>query len=271
MSVYDVSGVELSNAFTTLGISLNDVYDVAGNRIGLDSEPTFLDTAILTALSSVPTSGTKQGGCTDGEYIYQTAGDAANYTYMQVIKYKISDGTYTVQRFDGTPNFGHANDMCYNPNTGYLYVCTMLTDGSVIVLDSSDLSYIGTVYLKNAAENHYAVWQFCYDRDSDHFLSVNGNNILIYSQSWQYISSIPIPEHLSATGQGCETDGRFFYRVTYNPNYIDVLRLYDGTRAAIINNPMTGEPETLMYDWAGNFYINKNTTGTIFYKIQITA
>lgn len=268
MGVYDVTGAAALSVYSKDGAESLYAYDINGNQ--LISAPSFLDTAVISALSgSVSTTGTKQGACTDGEFIYQTSGDSANYTYMRIIKYKISDGSYSYVQFDGTPNFGHANDMCYNPNTGYLYVCTMLSDGAVIVLDSSDLSYVDTIYLTNAGGNPYSVWQFCYDRETDHFLSVNGNNVLIYDQSWNLLSTISIPAHLDATGQGCETDGTYFYRITYNPNYIDVIRLADGTRIKTISNPMSGEPETMMYDWNGNYYINKNATGQIFFSAQL--
>lgn len=271
MSVYNASGVELSTAYAANGASLADVYNAAGERIGMnDLPPEFLDTAVLAGLSSVSVSGTKQGACTDGEYIYQTAGDSANYTYMRIIKYRISDGTYSYVQFDGTPNFGHANDMCYNPNNGYLYVCTMLSDGSVIVLDSSDLSYVDTIYLENVSGNPYAVWQFCFDRDTNHFLSINGNNLISYDQSWNFVSYITIPEHIDATAQGCETDGTYFYRITYNPNKIDIIKLSDGTRVKTMTNPMSGEPETMMYDWNGHYFINKNaSSGVIFYRAQL--
>lgn len=269
--IYDVNGEELNATYSVNGDTSLSVYDINGNII--EHDPThreFRNTAIITPLvGTVSETGTKQGACTDGEYIYQTAGDVTNYTYMKIIKYKISDGTYTSVQFNGTPNFGHANDMAYNPNNGYLYVCTMLSDGSVIVLDSSDLSYIDTVYLKNASNNAYHVWQFCYDQLTDHFLSVEGNNILVYDQSFTYLSSIAIPSELNATQQGCETDGIYFYRVTYNPNKIDVLKLEDGSRVKIIENPMTIEPETLMYDWDGNYYINSIGTGQIFNSAQL--
>lgn len=269
--IYDVNGTEISTGYSINGETPLNLYDINGNII--EQDPThreFLSTAIITPLSgTVSEDGSKQGACTDGEYIYQTSGDVTNYTYMKIIKYKISDGTSTSVEFNGTPNFGHANDMTYNPNNGYLYICTMLSDGSVVVLDSSDLSYVDTIYLKNASNNAYTVWQFCYDRLTNHVLSVTGNDILVYDQSFNYLSSIAIPEHLNATAQGCETDGIYFYRVTYNPNKIDVIKLQDGTRVKIITNPMTREPETLMNDWDGNFYINSTGTGQIFNSAQL--
>lgn len=268
MSVYNISGTELPDAFSVSGSSLADVFDIGGNRIGFDTEPTFLDTAVLTALSSVSTGGTKQGGCTDGQYIYQTSGNTSSYTYMNIIKYKIADGTYTTAGFNGTPNFGHANDMCYNPNNGYLYICTMFDDGSVIVLDSSDLSYVGTIYLTDENGAAYTVWQFCFDRDNNCFYSAHGSNYLVYDENWNYLRSIAMPAHPNATAQGCETDGDYIYRITYNPNYIDVAKV-DGTYVKTISLPMSGEPEAIMYGWDGKYYASRNTTGTIFYGVQL--
>lgn len=272
MGVYEVSGVGLEAAYSKDGVFLTDVYNRDGERIGMDTpEPQFLDTAVISTLpNAFSASGTKQGACTDGTYIYVISGDFTNETYYDLLKYRISDGNLTTQRFDGSQvNFGHGNDMAYNPSNGYLYICTMKSDGSVIVVDSTDLSYVGTIYLTNASGNPYAVWQFCFDRLTNHFLSVNGNSILVYDQSWNLITAILIPAHPSATGQGCETDGTFFYRVTYNPNLIDVIRLSDGTRVKTITNPMSGEPETMLYDWSGNYYISRNATSNIVYAVQL--
>lgn len=275
--IYDINGNALDTAYALNGAALTGAYDIDGEQIFPDTPPpppppSFLDTAVLTALANVSTTGTKQGCCTDGEYIYQTAGDTSNYTYMQIIKYKISDGTYTVVRFDGTPNFGHANDMAYNPNNGYLYICTMLTDGSVIVLDSSDLSYVDTIYATNSVGEPYGVSSFCFDRLTNRFYSKASNTAFnIYDANFDYVGQIPAATTLTATAQGCETDGTYIYRVTYNPNYFDVIEIATGERVKTIANPMTGEPESLAYDWNGQFYVNRNTTGTIFYKAQLTA
>lgn len=272
MSVHDINGSVIT-AFDADGNTLPDVYDIDGNRIGPGDvpAPVFLDTAALTALPSINVSGNKQGACTDGEYIYQSAGDAATHTYMRIVKYKIADGSYTYVQYDGTPNFGHANDMTYNPNNAYLYVATMLADGSVIVLDSADLSYVDIVHVKNGSGNPYSVWQMCFDRLSNRFLISNGkSSICVYDESFRFMSQIDIPAHLDATGQGCETDGYYFYRITYNPSYIDVVKLSDGTRVKTITNPISGEPETLLNDWNGHFYINQyNASKAIFYAAQI--
>lgn len=265
MSVFNLIGSEILSAYNVSGLPVVDVYDKAAARIGFDQ---FLDRAILTAMSPATANGIKQGGCTDGEYIYQTSGDTANYTYMNIIKYKISDGTYTVTQFNGTPNFGHANDMTYNPNDHCLYIPTMLDDGSVIVLDASNLTYVRTMYFMDENGSPYKLWQLCFDRITNHFISARGN-LLVYDQDGNYLSKIVIPTHPDAVSQGAETDGTYYYRLCYNPNEIDIIRLSTGERVMIMPFTLSGEPEAIMYDWNGNFYISKYTNGDVFYRAQL--
>ena len=254
MNAYDIEGNAVDTAFSLIGEHRNDIFDMSGLRIGFDRD--WLANAASEQIAEISISGTRQGGCTDGEYIYQTSGDTDYYTSMTIIKYKIADGTYTTKTFSGTPNFGHANDMAYNPNTGYLYVCTMLSDGSVIVLDASDLSYVETIYLKNASNESYKVWQFCYNRWEDCYYSAYSNNYLVYNNEWEYVKTIEMPSSQQATAQGCETDGQYIYRLTYNPNYIDVAKV-DGTYVTTINLSTGGhEPEAIMCDWNGKFYVS---------------
>lgn len=266
--IYDASGDIVYHGYDKPGDIDQTLFDSEGNP--LFNSVTFLDSAVLTALPSCSVSGIKQGGCTDGEYLYQTSGDSANYTYMRIIKYEIADGTYSYVQFDGYPNFGHANDMAYNPNNHCLYIPTMLADGSVIVLDASDLSYVKTLYFKLANGDPYTQWQLCFDRVSNHFLSAKGHDsILVYDENGEYLDTISVSLHPSATAQGAETDGTYYYRLCYNPNEIDIIRLSDGERVMTMPFTMSGEPEGIMYDWQGNFYISKYTNGDVFYRAQL--
>lgn len=267
--IYDVNGVALNTAYDIDGTSLSEVFDVNGNRIPLVTEPQWYDTAVITKLPTVSVTGVKQGGCTDGEHIYQSSGDAANHTYMNIIKYKISDGTYTTAHFDGTPNFGHANDFTYNPNTGYIYICTMESDGSIVVLDASDLSYVETIYITDYSGNPWSVWQIAYDRVNDLYYSpTSTTNLCVFDSNWQCIEERTIADIPSATQQGCETDGTYYYRILYNPNLINVVKL-TGELVKNITNPVTKEPEAIMYGWDGNYYFSGYTTPSVFYRIQM--
>lgn len=274
-NVYDINGVALESAYDIDGVSLPEVYDIEGNSISFEQEIQWLDTAVITALPTISVTGVKQGGCTDGTYLYQCSGDSTNHTYMTVIKYKISDGTYTSVTFNGTPNFGHANDMTYNPITGYLYVCTMLEDGSIIVLDADDLSYVETIYITRYDGSPYKVWQFAYDRILNVYYSSCGSTewattgIAVYDANWNCLEERPIADIPTATMQGSETDGTYYYRILYNPNIINVVDLATGELVKNITNPVSNEPEAIMFDWNGNYYFSGYKTPSLFYRLKM--
>lgn len=267
MNAYDKDGNVLNSAYSKDGTRLSVAYAADGTPITFDD---FLDTAVVTALTPMSLSGIKQGACTDGTYIYQISFTNNQYKTGTLVKYGISDGIYTTKTFDETIPFNHGNDMAYNPNTGHIYVAAMSSDGAVIELDT-DLNYVGTHYLVGPNGTTYQVWGLCYDRKTNRFLSEYGTGLAVYDQSFNYLSWFEIPPHPSATGQGMETDGDYIYRVTYNPNLIDVATM-EGAYVATIDNPMSGEPETLMYDWAtGKYYVNKNESSGLFYEVQLKA
>lgn len=271
--IYNVSGSAITEIYKKDGSQANIYFDVNGTAFETrDGElPTHeMRTEALTEnlAGSVTANGIKQGGCTDGTYIYQCSGDITNFTYMNVIKYDIANATYTVQNYTRTDaNFGHANGMAYNPNTGYLYVATMLTDGSVIVIDPSDMSIVGTVYVKDTdGTTPVTVWQLCYDRLGHRFITSIGNYFYFYDDNFQYLYRYPIETTPSATYQDCDTDGGYIYRITYNPNNIYVNRI-TGEYVGDMTSNIGGEPETIMYDWNSHFYASKQDNGRIFYKL----
>lgn len=234
-------------------------------RVGPDVSvvQSFLNTAVLTALPYLNVGGAKQGACTDGTYIYQF-----DYSNTRGIKYKISDGTYTVTNLDTNIPWNHGNDMAYNPNTGHIYVATMSADGAVIEIDT-EWNYIATHYLVDGNGNGFAVFEIMYDRNTNRFLCDIGDySIGVFDQNFGYLSTMTTP-YLWATRQGGDTDGDFIYRIGYNTNQINVLTM-DGLFVTTVLLPGLSEPETLMYDWEhGKYYINNQSYTNIFYEAQI--
>lgn len=278
--VYDVNGNILNTGYAIDNHTLTSVYDINNEEIYFD-EPTppiyptppdpeyLLDTAVLTVMPSGNITGIKQGACTDDEYIYQICFDSSAYTSGKFVKYKISDGTHTETTFDGSIDFGHGNDMLYNPITDHIYVATMKNDGSVIEL-TKNFEYVRTLNLINYNGQNYAVWQFCYNRNTNRIYSTHGSKMNIYDSSFNYLSAMDMPADLSATAQGCETDGKYIYKVTYNPNYFQVM-LVDGSFVKTITNPATAEPEDLIYNWTeGKYYLNRhNANSATFSQVQL--
>ena len=272
MGIYNNKGWLVQVAYKADGTPLASPYDRNGDAVQYEE---FRAIANVFELPSYTASGLFQGACTDGEYIYQICFDNSQYTTGMFIKYKISDGTVIIKTFDATIPYNHGNDMAYNPNTGHIYVAAMSNDGAVMELDT-DFNYIRTHYLVGPNGNTYEVWGLCFDRNTNHFLSEYGNGMIIYDTDFNFISLISLPIHPDATGQGCETDGKFIYRVTYNPNYIDVA-IITGEYVCTIELPLAGtgshpigEPETLMFNWAnGRYYVNTNYMATRFYEVDL--
>lgn len=252
------------------------VYDVNGKLLGNTSK-IFKDVVDATLLWTISLPLIKQGACTDGVYLYQCHGEATTGTAMNVSKIQISDGTIiATAEFTGTPDFEHANDCTFNPNTNEVAVCTSLSDGSVIILDADDLSYKSTAYLTNAKGTPYSIWSLCYDRTRNCYYVVSGLHVFVYDAEWNYtrefdLLSNPTVATGSPTGQGIETDGNYIYGVTYNPNLITIRTVDGGSVKTLINSEVLYEPETMAYDWNGNYYIVSmpNHQQMLLYKVEM--
>lgn len=140
---------------------IGDVTDYFQIVKNLKSRENALRNNIFTASENLaPTSGSTpslkkvydgssystQGGCTDGTYIYFyiKASDESNAGTF--VKMKRSD--YSVV---STKSLGlyHGNDMCYNPDTGLIYVSTMYRSG-----DSSRIDVIDPVTLTRVSQKY---------------------------------------------------------------------------------------------------------------------
>lgn len=274
MAIYDINGNALVTAYALDGTMLTKAYDIDGEQIFPDSPAPieWLETAVVSALPSVSASGIKEGGCTDGTYIYQTVGINSNFTVWDIMKYKISDGTYTTKHFaQSDVDFGHANDMVYNPNNHRLYVPTMLDDGTVIVLDADDLSYIETLIIENRLGNPFRCWRLCFNRLTNEFVCPSNGYVYFYDQSLNFLRALSFPAQPPWTSQGCDTDGAYIYCLYYNDNNIVVYTI-GGEYVTTIALPVSGEPEGMMYNWTnGEYYISRYVSSNIFSKVQLKA
>lgn len=242
-------------------LSQNEVYKFFGY------DPTAY--VQVTALQSISVTGIKQGGCTDGTYIYQVSFTDSTYSGGVFIKYKISDGTYTTVSFS-TTDFGHCNDMAYNPNNQHIYIAPMLADGTVLELDSG-FNVVATHTVIDGDGNPINVWQLSFDRNNKKFYVAKGSNFVVLDQNLAYVETITAATALSASGQGGETDGSHIYRLCASPNLLDVLTMA-GQRIKVLTINTNYEPESIMYDWTSEkFYISTNENSGFFYKADFTV
>lgn len=268
MSFYSLDGTEIYCAHDNARAVTRTIYNLDGERI--DRGYLFYTPPYRGLLNATAATGrTKQGATTDGTYVYTTAGDSTTHTYMDIVKHNISTGAYTTKRWEDS-RFWHANDMLYNPYNGYLYVATMKDNGAVLILNASNLNVVDTIYLTDDNGEAYTVWQFCFDRNTRRYYSAAPGDILyyIYDEDWNYIGKMPFDVRVKATNQTIETDGNYFYRLTWNPNVIEVLSMTGKTIVAC-EFAFTAEPESFMSDWNGNFYLTWNNTDNWLFNVKL--
>ena len=245
--IYNKDGTAISAAYDYQGVSVSAAYDVDGN-------PLFRDFANSTTVSSVYTStltSQPQGGCMDGSGNICTC----FYTAGMFSRYNMTAGTETTTSFTSEA-YGHANGMTYNPNTGYLYIAGQKDTGEVYILSSS-FELIDTVNLTNAGGTAFNCWNIAYDRIAQRFITMSGGTIYFFDDSFDLDDTESYDtSDWPSTRQDIETDGAYIYALSYDTNYINVFDMSGTLVKQITNTGFTGEPESLIYDWANNaFYM----------------
>lgn len=168
-----------------------------------------------------------QGGCTDGTYIYFYISYSDYSNPGTFVKMNLSDYSEVTTK---TMDLFHGNDMCYNPDTGYIYVSTMYVSGGqsrIDVIDPTTLTLIAQKYLPAYTA------AISYNPNSKLF--VGGSTSLskpIFrlndSDEFELIKTLTITESPSysanRTSQGMTCDSAFIYHAwAYSPNiYIEI-------------------------------------------------
>lgn len=253
------------------------IYDINGNKLfdSSDSIKASLSNSLRTEaylkqlLSE--SSGTMQGGCTDGAYIYYVY-----YNTNVLKKYNLATGEVTSHSYS-SGLYGHANDMTYNPNTNRIYITVMDDGAHIAVVNPSTLEQESTVVIHGEGGIVQPNHGIAYDRIHNRYIIANattitgtyGQRYTLVDSNFNYIKTIVMPQPETHTIQGIETDGYLIYRAlwdnTNNTNYVSVYD-YDGNFVSIIHIPNANELETVMQDWQGNWFcnFNKSAGGSLF-------
>lgn len=207
-------------------------------------------------------SGTMQGGCTDGTYIYYIITSA-----NKLVKLNIADGTKTTVTYE-SGLYGHGNDMTYNPNTDKLYIVTM-ESGVIRQVNPSTLADEGEIVPLDADGNIVTSSGLAYDRTNDRYILSSGDRYTIFDSSWTFIKTFTLAAGSRWTYQGLETDGTYIFRPiwvsgTYECNIL-VLDM-DGNAQTYIVLPTLAskEIETLVNDWSGAWYAIYNGSPAVY-------
>ncbi len=198
-----------------------------------------------------------QGGCSDGEYIYQgfikkdTASNEVNNVCMIVkIKPDFDPKTSDVVLTSGPLDLNHTNDITYNAKTHELFVChnnPYRTKVSVIDPD--------TLTLKRVIEIDQNIYSLSYDRMRDRYVvgMSGGQNMICFDGEFsQRVTRVypSTPDTAGITTQGICSDDTFIYHTLWNSK---------GQNSKFEKNVIT------VYDWYGNY------VGIIYTRITIES
>ena len=231
-----------------------------------------------------------QGACTDGKYAY--------FALMQsgttIMKYNISSWEFVEKK--KVSNVGHANDMTYNPDKGYIVIANNAPYyDRLTLLDPDTLKVIKDVQIDediysiayNASMKRYIVGlsggydfamldeDFDVIRDED---KVKEKEELEESdkkedrEKAEKLNTTKIYEGVSTgyTRQGCDCDGDYIYFVQSGGNNLLVIYDYSGNHIASIPMASKYEVENILH--IGNtFYTTTYHYGNRLYRIGFNS
>jgi len=229
------------------------IYDSSGNEIIINvSNTAFRDSAYLFKLKNL----NDQGMCTDGTYIYSCDG-------TNIHKYNILTKDTTTESFT-TDYYGHANDMTYNPNTGYLYIATMTSGQAVGVVNASTLAHVDFIDLKKSDNTSIYPSQIAYDWANNRYIVAHNDDFMIYDSSFSYVSAFD--GNHGGVHQGIDTDGKYIYKCRSAVSSRGIVQVIDFSGNTLKQIDVTGyEIEGISWDWKGNWYINTKNSQGLYY------
>jgi len=279
MAVFDYTGLEIDHFYDYEGEEIP-----VGGGGGLPS-PNVVDTEADTTLLWAANHNTSvQGSCIDDSgnlyAIYYRRGSIAKYNVLT------KTGGVTTGAFESEA-YGHANGMCFNPNTGYLYIASNNATGEVYVLDPSDYSLIDTIYAVDGDGNAYSTFSICYDRKTRQFILLSyysaGHHIYRYNDNFELVSTGTYETGWESTWQDIETDGDYIYCCSTHVNAAPQVGVADAVYVftmdgkfvtSFVLDNQTEELEDICYDWnTGLWYATyyNSSTGVKFNFLNMKA
>lgn len=238
------------------------IYDIAGNIISDAGSVGNIYSKSPSFYGFATDSGTMQGGCTDGTYIYYIITSA-----NKLVKMDIATKTKTTVTYS-SGLYGHGNDMTYNPLTGKIYIVTM-ANGVIRQVNPSTMADEGEIVPLDAGGNIVTSSGLAYDRVNNRYIISSGDKYTIFDSSWTFIKTFTLAAGSRWTYQGLETDGTYIFRpiwdsTTYECDIL-VLDMDGNTQTQIILPTLASrEIETLVNDWNGCWYAIYNGSPAVY-------
>lgn len=170
--------------------------------------------------------------------------------------------TKTTSIYNYGEDYGHINDMTYNPNTGNVYIATTISN-VVPYFNVETMEYAGSITLSDYSPISSAIQGIAYNRNEDKYYVyfANDTNIYVYNSEFSIVETLYTGEtDLLYSQQGIETDGKYIYRLLYSQMSLSYLNVHDVITGKFLKSipirDMGAEPQSFIYDWDQNYYIS---------------
>lgn len=148
---------------------------------------------------------TPQGGCIYGNYIYRALVKSdEEYTTLQ----KINITTGDIELTKTNRSYGHANDMTYNPDDGYLYIAHSSSTRIVYRVNPTNLEYVDTINVPST------IWGIAYNPTDKLYIlgNVGSAYLSVYYSDWTFMYRIKMQNQFSGmVRQGVYCDENYIY------------------------------------------------------------
>lgn len=203
-----------------------------------------------------------QGGCTDGQYLYQFM-ISTDSTSCVIVKFDIESGALVKK--SSVLNLGHANDAAYNQNDNTIVIADCMSPdyNKVYILDADTLTITDIVELeKNSAP------QLTYNQATCQYITANNSKIYFWDEDFNLLRTCAVGLGNDYHTQGMVCDGTYIYRLEYwqNPNNtkeiknnLRIIRASDGKEMTIVDIGIAREAEFIII-YEDMFYVGCNNS-----------
>ena len=175
-----------------------------------------------------------QGACTDGTHAYFAMTSDGGNT-VTILKYNMS--TWKLADKQSFSNVGHANDITYNPDKGWLVIVKNKPYyNRVAILNAKTLEVIRDVTLKEE------IYSIAYNsKRKQYVVGLSGSyDFALLNESFKTVKKFK-GENTGYTRQGCDCDDNYIYFPQSGGNNLLAVYDYSGNLAAKI--PLTDNKE----------------------------
>ena len=224
------------------------------------SADTLLIKSHIEADANMSSLCTVQGACTDGKYAYFAVMNGG----ATVIKYDIN--TWEPVESKRITNVGHANDMTYNSDKGYIVVANNAPYYDVITLLNPDtLEAIKDVQLDEE------IYSIAYNsKRKQYVVGISGSyDFALLDESFKVVKKFE-GEETGYTRQGCDCDDNYIYFVQSGGNNALVIYDYSGKNVAMMSLNDSDEVENIFHN-GNDFYTSMFYYGNYLHRVAFSS